>query len=94
MEFGGEQRRHPEAHELAEDVAEGQGVQEAEGVDPALVLADTSAISCRWARRLARTLPWVWTMPLGSDVVPEVKMIWKGRLFGDGFAYGEVRFGG
>jgi len=28
--------------------------------------------------RLARTLPWVWTMPLGSLVVPEVKTIWKG----------------
>jgi len=27
---------------------------------------------------LERTLAWVWTMPLGSEVVPEVKTIWKG----------------
>ena len=44
------------------------------------------AISCSMGCTLARTLRWVWTMPLGSEVVPEVKMIWNGRLFGDGFA--------
>jgi len=31
-------------------------------------------------KAVTSTLPWVWTMPLGSEVVPEVKMIWSGVL--------------
>ena len=39
VEFGGEDCGDPETHELAEDVAEWKGVEEAQGMDPALVLA-------------------------------------------------------
>ena len=45
VEFGGEQWGDPEAHELAEDVAEREGVEEAQGVDQALVACGTLAIS-------------------------------------------------
>ena len=37
VEFGGEQGGDPEAHEVAEDVADGKGLEETEGVDEALV---------------------------------------------------------
>ena len=39
VDFGGEDGGDPEAHELAEDVAEREAVQEAQGMDPALVAA-------------------------------------------------------
>ena len=39
VDLGGEQGWHPEAHELAEDVRERQGVEEAERVEGALVAA-------------------------------------------------------
>ena len=39
VDFGGEEGGDPEAHELAEDVAEGQGVEEAQGMEAAFVAA-------------------------------------------------------
>ena len=38
VNFGGEQGRCPKSHELTEDVTERHAVQEAQGMDPALVL--------------------------------------------------------
>ena len=37
-----------------------------------------AARACSMGSTLASTLPWVWTMPLGSPVVPEVKRICSG----------------
>jgi hypothetical protein len=37
MDLSGEKRWKPKAHELSEDVAEGNGVEEAEGMEDALV---------------------------------------------------------
>ena len=55
----------------------GRRVEEAQGVEPALVLEVLCDLVLD-GLQAGEDVAWVWTMPLGSAVVPEVKMIWKG----------------
>ncbi len=94
VDFGGEKRRRPEAHELAEDVTERKAVQKPQRMNDALVAKILLHLALDGGRGLARTLRLVWTMPLGAAVVPEVKMIWKGASRGDFGCNFEERGGG
>ena len=93
VEFGGEQRRHPEAHELAEDVAERQGVEEAQRMHPALILeifCDLVFDGLQAGEDVAMGVDDAFG--LGGGARGEDDLEWG--LFVDGFAYGEVWFGG
>ena len=93
VDLGGEQRRHPETHELAEDVAEWKAMQEAQRMHPALVLEVFLHLALDRAET-GEYVPVGVDDAFGSEVVPEVKMIWSGLCSVTAAIDGEEWFGG
>ena len=78
MQLGGEDGWNPEAHGLAKDMAQRQGVQNAQRMRQYSLPAHVGPRARSMGPTLASTLPWVSTIPFGSSVVPEVNRISSG----------------